>query len=94
MDNVGWEFSPTKKGNAFFVGDDIKYEDFLCMVCEDYNMINELKAVALAYMLPKRILENMPSNTPLMSLNSMFVYVLLTANKSRPDGNRNQKCVV
>ena len=33
------------------------------MVCEDYN-ISEVKAVEFAYMLPKRILEQMPSNTP------------------------------
>ncbi|KAF8087928.1 hypothetical protein N665_0560s0006 [Sinapis alba] len=109
MDNVGWEFSPTEKGNAFFVGDDIKYEDFLRKVCEDYNMINEIKAVKLAYMLPKHILENMPSNTLSMSFSndiqlanfitlfktySMFVYVSLNANKGHPDGNRNQKRVV
>ncbi|KAF8105300.1 hypothetical protein N665_0159s0005 [Sinapis alba] len=109
QDSSNIEFSPTKKGNAFFVGDDIKYEDFLCMVCEDYNMINEMKAAELAYMLPKRILENMTSNTPLMFLSndrqlaniitllktdSMFVYVSLTANKGHPDVNRNQKRVV
>ncbi|KAF8087321.1 hypothetical protein N665_0589s0002, partial [Sinapis alba] len=109
MDNVGWEFSPTKKGNAFFVSDDIKYEDFLRMVCENYNMINEMKTVELTYMLPKCILENMPSKNPPMCLSndrqlanfitlfktdSMVVYVSLTAKKGRPDGNRNQKRVV
>ena len=65
MDNVGWEFvlDPSKKGNALFVEDDTKYEDFLRMVCEDYK-ISEMEAVEFAYMLPKRILEQMPSNTP------------------------------
>ncbi|KAF2595389.1 hypothetical protein F2Q70_00042300 [Brassica cretica] len=55
MDNVGWEFvlDPSKKGNVFFVEGDIKYEDFLRMVCEDYK-ISEMEAVYLAYMLPKR----------------------------------------
>ncbi|KAH0917445.1 hypothetical protein HID58_025105 [Brassica napus] len=44
-------------------------------------MISETKAVELAYMLPKRILEQMASKTP-----SMFM--------SRQDLNRNQKRVV
>lgn len=107
MDNGGWEFllDTSKKGNALFVEDNIKYEDLLRRVCEDYN-ISELKAVELAYMLPKRILENMPSNIPPMSLgsdrqladfitlyktDSMYLHVSLTTNKGPVDENRNQK---
>ncbi|KAF8100706.1 hypothetical protein N665_0218s0044 [Sinapis alba] len=79
------------------------------MVCEDYNTISEIKVVEFAYMLPKRILEQMPSNTPLMFLSNdiqlanfvifsntyvMCIYVSLTENKGRHDVNRNQKRVV
>jgi len=93
----------------FFVEDDIKYEDFLRMVCEDYNMISETKAVELAYMLPKRILEQMASKTPSMFLSNdrnlenfitlsktdvLCVYVSFLANKGHQDLNRNQKRVV
>ncbi|KAG5378192.1 hypothetical protein IGI04_026034 [Brassica rapa subsp. trilocularis] len=98
-----------RRGMLFFVEDDIKYEDFLRMVCEDYNMISETKAVELAYMLPKRILEQMASKTPSMFLSNdrnlenfitlsktdvLCVYVSFLANKGRQDLNRNQKRVV
>ena len=78
------------------------------MVCEDYN-ISEVKAVEFAYMLPKRILEQMPSNTPPIFLSNdrqlasfitlfkkdiMCIYVSLTANKGRHDVNKNQERVV
>ncbi|KAL0803144.1 hypothetical protein Bca101_058320 [Brassica carinata] len=107
MGNVGGEFvlDQCKKGNSFFVEDDIKYEDFLCMVCEDYN-ISEMNAVEFSYMLPKRIMEEMASNAFPISLDNdrqlasyitllktdvMCVYVSLTATKGRRDVNRNQK---
>lgn len=37
MDNVGWEFflDLSKKGNVFVVEEEMKYEYFLSMVCED-----------------------------------------------------------
>ncbi|KAF8056096.1 LOW QUALITY PROTEIN: hypothetical protein N665_1277s0006 [Sinapis alba] len=112
MDNVGWEFvlDLIRRRMLFLVvEDDIKYEDFLHMVCEDYSRISEMKAAEFAYMLPKRILEQMPSNTPPMFLSNdiqlanfvtlsntyvMCIYVSLTANKGHHDVNRNQKRVV
>ena len=54
-----------------FVEDDTKYEDFLRMVCEDYK-ISEMEAAEFAYMLPKRKLEQMPSNTPPISLVTTY----------------------
>ena len=109
MSDVGGEFvfDQCKKG-SFFVEDDIKYEDFLRMVCEDYN-ISEMNAVEFSYMLPKRIMEHMASNAFPMSLSNdrqlasfitllktdvMCIYVSLTANKGRRDVNRNQKPAV
>ncbi|KAF8114115.1 hypothetical protein N665_0041s0004 [Sinapis alba] len=101
MDNVGWDF--------ILDLNDTKYEDFLHMVCEDYSRISEMKAVEFAYMLPKRILEQMPSNTPPMFLSNdiqfanfvtlsntyvMCIYVSLTTNKGHHDMNRNKKRVV
>ncbi|KAF2537383.1 hypothetical protein F2Q68_00018838 [Brassica cretica] len=49
----------------------MEYEDFLRMVCEDYN-ISEVKAVEFAYMLPKCILKKMPNNTPPILLNTTY----------------------
>ncbi|KAF2541910.1 hypothetical protein F2Q68_00031760 [Brassica cretica] len=78
------------------------------MVCEDYK-ISEMEAAEFAYMLPKRKLEQMPSNTPpiffsndiqlasfitLFKTKIMCIYVSLTANKGRHDVNRNQESVV
>ncbi|KAH0917430.1 hypothetical protein HID58_025090 [Brassica napus] len=72
-------------------------------------MISETKAVELAYMLPKCILEQMASKTPSMFLSNdrnlenfitlsktdvLCVYVSFLANKGRQDLNRNQKRVV
>ncbi|KAG2282659.1 hypothetical protein Bca52824_053879 [Brassica carinata] len=86
----------------------MKYEDFLRIVCDDYN-ISEVKAVEFAYMLPKRISEQIPSNTPPIFLSNdrqpasfitlfktdvMCIYLSLTANKGLHDVNRNQKRVV
>ena len=91
-----------------FVEDDTKYEDFLRMVCEDYK-ISEMEAAEFAYMLPKRKLEQMPSNIPpiffsndiqlasfitLFKTKIMCIYVSLTANKGRHDVNKNQERVV
>ena len=107
MDNVGWEFvlDPSKKGNALFVKNDTKYEDFLRMVCEDYK-ISEMEEVEFAYMLPKCKLEQMPSITPpiffsnnrqlasfitLFKTEIMCIYVSLTANKCHHDVNINQE---
>ena len=85
----------------------MKYEDFLRIVCDDYN-ISEGKAVEFAYMLPKHILKKMPSNTSLIFLSNdrqlasfitlfktdvMCIYVSLTPNKGLHDVNKNQKRV-
>lgn len=110
MGNVGGEFvlDQCKKGNSFFVEDDIRYEDFVRMVCGDYN-ISEMNAVEFSYMLPKRMTEQMASNAFPISLSSdrqlasfitllktdfMCIYVSLTANKGHRDVNRNQKPAV
>ncbi|KAL0846611.1 hypothetical protein Bca101_019857 [Brassica carinata] len=107
MGNVGEEFvlDQCKKGSSFFVEDGIKYEDFLRMVCEDYN-ISEMNDVEFSYVLPKRMLEEMATNAFPMSLSddrqlesfitlfkpdAMCIYVSLTANKARRDVYRNQK---
>ena len=97
-----------RRGILFFVADDVNYEDFLRMVCEDYK-ISEMEAVKLSYMLPKRILEQIPRNTPPIFLNNdrplasfitllktdiMCINVSLTANKGRHDLNINQERVV
>lgn len=97
-----------RRGILFFVEDDIRYEDFVRMVCGDYN-ISEMNAVEFSYMLPKRMTEQMASNAFLISLSSdrqlasfitllkmdvMCIYVSLTANKGHRDVNRNQKPAV
>ncbi|KAH0943008.1 hypothetical protein HID58_002645, partial [Brassica napus] len=101
IDHGGWEFilDPSKKGIALFVEDDTEYDDFLCMVCENYK-ISEMEAVEFAYMLPKRIFQQMPRNTPpiflrndiqlasfitLFKTDIMCIYVSLTANKCHHD---------
>ena len=70
---------------------------FLHMICVDYNMIKEMKAVELSYMLPKYILGQMSSNKLLMFLsnnilttqklyhnvqNEQYAYLCLIKNKS------------
>ncbi|WZY72721.1 hypothetical protein YC2023_004961 [Brassica napus] len=107
IDHGGWEFilDPSKKGIALFVEDDTEYDDFLCMVCENYK-ISEMEAVEFAYMLPKRIFQQMPRNTPpiflrndiqlasfitLFKTDIMCIYVSLTANKCHHDVNINQE---
>ena len=94
-----------KRGIFFFVENDMKYEIFLRVVFEDYN-ISEMKAVEFAYMLPKHILEQISSpiflsnDRQLASFITLFktdvmcIYVSLSANKNRHDVNINQKCVV
>lgn len=82
---------------------------FLHMICVDYNMIKDMKAVELSYMLPKYTLGQMSSNKLLMFLsnniqlrnfitmsktNSMHICVLLWKNHGGHDMNGNQKCVV
>lgn len=79
------------------------------MICEDYDITKEMKAVEICYILPKYILKQMPRNKLLMFLsnniqlenfikvsktNSMHICVSLRENHSGYDVSGNQKCVV
>ncbi|KAF8111461.1 hypothetical protein N665_0075s0007 [Sinapis alba] len=94
MDDVGLEFLLDSKKN--------KYDNFLSMVFEDYNMISEMKAVKIAYMFPKYILKQMPRNTFLIFLSNdrqlanfiklsktdvIYIYVSLSENHGYHDVN-------
>lgn len=72
LEHMGWDFvvSTRRGGRVYFIEDSIKYEDFLRMICEDYNMVEKMNDVELAYMLPKHILEKMARDTPPVFLSS------------------------
>ncbi|KAL1213816.1 hypothetical protein V5N11_009993 [Cardamine amara subsp. amara] len=56
-----------KRGSRILEADDsLNYENFIGMVFEDYGLDNRVYDVELSYMFPKKIMQKLPQDTPLV----------------------------
>ncbi|VVA92465.1 unnamed protein product [Arabis nemorensis] len=72
MNKESWNFNVNNKkgGKLFTIRDNLKFDEMVEMVVEDFGIDRLSHEEQLSYVLPETMLENMPKDTPPIFVNN------------------------